>query len=576
MTLPTLHCPRCGTANDRNYTTCHHCGAVRVFDPLATAAQTTTKPPPTAHARPPTPPYAPPPTLTAHPTLTTHPTVPAPPVPSGVPPAAAPRFARDVTRYLCTAVHTDTKFARHVVEQILEEPRRAVASSPGVDLGCVLRHALAARRRQVRRDIILALLLLVVLITLPITFGATLVLGFLAAWVIVAVESLTVHYGVVAGQLKRENFAPSQAPQPLSVENRRRIEAIERRDRGNVVVFSLYAPFIGYGQATGTWSFALDTARPEEGKQVIPFTVHELNDHLATRVGDLKLPGVHVENLLLVNGADLLYGVDDRTRDELLTDTAGPPSEKVSPHLMHDLREDGKGRARPYLAIRVTGWSGELATTLFLRCALLSDRKMLFIEGSSSLLAPVREPYRIADQLLDSPTLRQWWALVRNAGRRAPGLLIGSPFSVIAGLFSPLIEHRKQRRQAREIRHRTFNYGASFSIRDAASDQLYYRYFQQLDRELYAKTVEHRVLDALVEFMEDHNIDPSELIQRQTTINNTGLYAAGNMTLNGSAVGVGGSMAGVFRRGQTAGTPARGPAGPSAGASAGTPATRGR
>ncbi|MBT2417564.1 TFIIB-type zinc ribbon-containing protein [Streptomyces sp. ISL-22] len=567
MTAPTLQCPRCGAANDRNYTTCSDCGTVRVFNPMDGAnPSVTTKP-------------AAPPRPTTTPTAPPRPIVPAPTAPSPAPqPTSAPRFARDVTRYLCTAVHTDTKFARQAVEQILEEPRRAVASSPGVDLACVLRHALAARRRQAGRDVLLALVLFVIVVTLPFAFGASLFLGFLVAWVIVAVESLTVHYGVVARQLRRENFAPDQAPQPLTADKRRRIEEIERRDRGNVVVFSLYAPFVGHGQATSTWSFALDTSRPEEGEQVVPFTVHELNDHLAARVGDLKLPGVHVENLLLVNGGDLLYGVDDRTRAELLPDPAGPPSEKVSPDLLRELREDGKGRARPYLAIRVTGWSGELAATLFLRCALLSDRKMLFIEGSSSLLAPVRERYRIADQLLDSPTFRQLLGLVSSAGFRTPALLIGSPFSAIAGLFSPLIEHSKQRRQAREIRHRQFNYGASFSIRDAASDQLYYRYFQQLDRELYAKTVEHRVLDALVQFMEDHNIDSSDLVQRQTTIYNSGLYAGGNVTVNDSAVGVGGSLAQMFRRGQTGGgTPVTpGPAGPSAPTPPAAPRNRGR
>ncbi|MGC9540290.1 hypothetical protein [Streptomyces sp. UG1] len=501
---------------------------------------------------------------------------PVPAAPSAAP-AAAPstRFAPDITRYLCTAVHTDTKFARRAVEEIVEEPRRAVASSPGVDLGCVLRHALAARRRQVGRDVLLAVLLLVVVIMLPMAFGTAVVLGWLVAWIIVAVESLSVHYGVVAKQLGRRNFDPARAPEPVGSENRRRIQEIEKRDRGNVVVSSLYAPFVGYGTPTSTWSFALDTARPEEGKEVVPFTVHELNDHLAARVGELKLPGVHVENLLLVNGKDLQYEVDDRTRSELLPDPAGPPSARVSPDLMNELREDGKGRARPYLAVRVTGWSGELAITFFLRFALLSDHKMLFIEGSSSLLAPVRERYRISDQLLDSPTFRQWWALVSQAGLRAPLLLVGSPFSVAAGLFGPFTQHGKQRRQAQEIRHRTFNYGASFSIRDAASDQLYYRYFQQLDRELYAKTVEHRVLDALVEFLEDHNIDTDELIQRQTTINNTGLYAGGDVTLHGSAVGVGGSVAGVFRRGQGAGGGPGQPA-PGAPAAGAPPANRGR
>ncbi|MER5939703.1 zinc ribbon domain-containing protein [Streptomyces sp. NPDC001928] len=569
MTTPTLKCPRCQADNDRNYRTCANCGTARAIDPTDAPKPALSAPAPSV------PSPSPAPAAPTRPPAAVRPTVPTPPVPSRAPLAApSTRFAPDITRYLCTAVHTDTRFARRAVEQIVEEPRRAVASSPGVDLGCVLRHALAARRRQVGRDVLLAVLLLIVVIMLPITFGTAIILGWLVAWVIVAVESLSVHYGVVSKQLSRENFAPDKAPQPAGAENRRRIEEIERRDRGNVVVSSMYTPFVGYGQTTSTWSFALDTARPQEGKQVVPFTVHDLNDHLAARVGDLKLPGVHVENLLLVNGKDLQYEVDERTRSELLADPAGPPAARASTDLLHELREDGKGRARPYLAIRVTGWSGELAITFFLRCALLSDRKMLFIEGSSSLLAPVRERYRIADRLLDSPTFRQWWALVAQAGLRAPLLLVGSPFSVIAGLFSPFIQHGKQRRQAQEIRHRAFDYGASFSIRDAASDKLYYRYFQQLDRELYAKTVEHRVLDALVEFMEEHDIDTNELMQRQTTIYNTGLYAGGDVNVHGSAVGVGGSVAGVFRRGQAAG--AAGQPAQAGQPAAAPPANRGR
>ncbi|UGQ12114.1 hypothetical protein LO772_00425 [Yinghuangia sp. ASG 101] len=203
----------------------------------------------------------------------------------------------------------------------------------------------------------------------------------------------------------------------------------------------------------------------------------------------------------------------------------------------------------------MTGWSGELVSTLFIRCALMADRKTLFVEGSCSLLTPVRERYRIADRLLDSPTFRQWWSLVGLAGLRSPGLMLRAPSSVSERVLSALTDRRKQRRQAREIRHRTFNYGASFSIRDAASDRSYHRYFQQLDRELYAKTVEHRVLDALAEFLDDHNIDSNELVQRQSTIYNTGLYVGGNVSLRGSALGVGGSFARVFQRGSSGDAP---------------------
>ncbi|MBB5930746.1 hypothetical protein [Streptomyces echinatus] len=437
-------------------------------------------------------------------------------------------------------MHTDIGLARKAVTRIVHEPRRAAASSPGVDLGCVLRHAVAAHDRQRRRDVALLLLLILIVVTLPLTFGASLILGLLAGWALVAAELVTAHYHVAARQLKRENFDPRQAPRPPTAKDAARLQAIELRDRGNVVISSRYEPFVGHGVIYRTWSFALNTGRPESGKHVIPFTVHELNTYLSARVAALKLPGMSIADVLLVNGADLLTGVDDRTRAEVLPNMAGPPGAQVSDALLRELREDGKGRARPYLAIRVAGWSGELVSTLFLRCALLSDGDTAFIEGSNCLLAPVRRKYQTVDRLLDSPTFRQWCRIVGEAGIRTPILLVNAPFAVLAELFAPLIRRHQQARQERWIRLRSFDYGAEFSLREEASDWLYYRYFQSLDRELYAKTIEHRVLDALVQFLEDHDIDSSDLIQRQTTIYNSGLFAGRNISIKGSSVRAGG------------------------------------
>jgi hypothetical protein len=145
------------------------------------------------------------------------------------------------------------------------------------------------------------------------------------------------------------------------------------------------------------------------------------------------------------------------------------------------------------------------------------------------------------DKLLDSPTFRQWCQLVAEVGVRTPILLVRAPFAILGDLFAPLARRREQRRQERRIRLRSFDYGAEFSLREEASDWLLYRYFQALDRELYAKTIEHRVLDALVQFLEDHNIDSSDLIQRQTSIYNSDLFAGRDISIKGSSVRTGSS-----------------------------------
>ncbi|MFF8288963.1 hypothetical protein ACF068_06970 [Streptomyces sp. NPDC016309] len=478
-----------------------------------------------------------------------------PPVPP-TPPASASLYAGyDVTRYLCAAMYTDVTLARSAVDRIIKEPRRAVASSPGVSMGCVLRHAVAARRRQRRRDVLLSFLAVAWLVALLVAFamgrglGYTVAIaGFLVAWAVVATELVSVHYGVVSHQLKRENFDPHQAPRPSNPKDAARVDTIELRDRGNVLTSSFFPPFVGHGDTYSTWSFALNTARAEQGKEILPFTVHELNQHLSARVRALGLPGLDVAEVLLVNGSDLLLGVDDRTRGELLPHDAGPPAAHVSEVLLRGLREDGRGRARPYLAVRVAGWGGELVSTLFLRCTVLPDRSIAFIEGSNCLLTPVRAEYRTVDTLLHSPTTRQWCRLVGEAGLRTPYLTLRAPFAVLGDLFAPISEGREQRRQERRIRLRSFNYGAEFSLREAASSGLYYRYFQELDGELYSKTVEHRVLDALVQFMEGHNIDTGELIQRQTTIYNSGLFAGRDISINRSSVRAGGGTSGKTAR----------------------------
>jgi len=76
----------------------------------------------------------------------------APPPPGSTGSQAAPppgpsRAAAwsNATRYLCTAAHADEGFARVALEDILYAPYRAVAPSPGYDLGVLLRHCWAAR-----------------------------------------------------------------------------------------------------------------------------------------------------------------------------------------------------------------------------------------------------------------------------------------------------------------------------------------------------------------------------------------------------------------------------------------------
>jgi hypothetical protein len=66
----------------------------------------------------------------------------------------------------------------------------------------------------------------------------------------------------------------------------------------------------------------------------------------------------------------------------------------------------------------------------------------------------------------------------------------------------------------------------------------YRRYFQRLDREMYVKTLEQRLLDAIIQFLDEHNVDVSDLVERQTTILNNGVMLSGG-TIQAESLAVG-------------------------------------
>jgi hypothetical protein len=67
-----------------------------------------------------------------------------------------------ITRYLCAGAYLDAEFARAVIDEVVADPHRGVAPSPGVDVETVARHCIAAARRSVRRDVVIAVILLAI------------------------------------------------------------------------------------------------------------------------------------------------------------------------------------------------------------------------------------------------------------------------------------------------------------------------------------------------------------------------------------------------------------------------------
>ena len=446
-------------------------------------------------------------------------------------PTSSPRIS-DATRYLCAAVQLDGSLAQRVINDIVEQEYKAPPLSPGIDLVALVRHATSARRRHMIRDALLTLL--TAILWLEVVERSALVISAVVgmAWLVVFGEQLVATYGVLANQLRPNRYPAEAAHTPPTARLKRRVEVLNKHSDGNVTVYGAYGPFIGSGVTIGAWSFALDIRRSAEGMVAGPFTVHDLHDYVLSQVVSLRLAHLTVEDRVFVDGRDL------RGDRRFLPRDLAAPAARIEPQLMRSLMGEPEDRVRPYTCFRIAGWRGQLVLSTFLRFVVTPQH--LFVEVSHSLLPPIVERYQEVDRLLPRPTLLQVAVIGRRSLVRMPWQTLVAPGSVSRAILGPFLRRRRRKQQRREIlSNLRFNYGAVSSPREVVSDKRYQRYFQELDKDLYLKVLEKSLLRSLVSFLDARGIDTAELVERQTTILNNGVYVTGGAIVNADNIAAG-------------------------------------
>jgi hypothetical protein len=457
--------------------------------------------------------------------------------PSNLTEAHGPPATSDATRYLCAAVHRDRRLAEHVVDRVVDEPYKAPPRSPDVDLVAVVQHALAARRRGRLCDLVLMVFALGVLIaamivglSIEILVPASIVLVG-GAWVVAYGEQLVVLYGAL-GQGLRPRRAEVHPPLPRSAGLRRRLATLAEAERGNVSIYGGYSPFFGSGSERESWSFALDILRSAEGATAQPFTADDLHNFVTREVRAVGLARVSVEDRVFVDGRDLAS--DSR----FVAREPAPPWLHADPELISRLRAFPEDRVRPYACFHILGWGGQLVCSTYLRFVV--TRRHLFAEASHCILPPIKEKYQEIDRISSRPTLRQASQIGGRTLLSAPLRLLAAPFRLLQFLRRPFVLRSRRAEQSREIKHeRTFNHGAAYSPRQAVADTNFQRYLQQLDFDQYVKIVQDSVFESMVDFLDEHGIDTSRLVERQTTIQNNGVFVSGSATVNATNIAAG-------------------------------------
>ena len=423
------------------------------------------------------------------------------------------------TRLMCAAAYQDSQLRDTIIGLFEGNPCRPLAPCYGVDMDLVYEHCVRAKAMD--KDpwlIYFCIALAGGILTLAAGPAAALLAAIAAGLVFWRYE--TKKTGVLRNELSEDSFV-------------RRAEVPATTDgNAELIVYSGFSPFATAGNELSTWSFAtnIEKGKCEFSRQLTPeaFGMNELYTYIEKELKALNIQNCTIDDIVCVHGWDV---IKDR---RFLPDRLTRPNQTVSATELPAFIENRSQAGRHYKRVQIVDWSGDLVFTLFFRFA--KEQRNLFCEVSYYILTAVADKYRRVDELKET-TAPEVIGKILGYPFVGAFLCIGSPFVLWKRLTGAFADPEKaQRKQIEE--NRQFDYGAQIYPRGMVSSGAYRRYFLMLDKDLYSKLVVRQFLDATIDFLDEHNVDTTDLRDRQTTIENHGIIVSGG-DLNAEAVAVG-------------------------------------
>jgi hypothetical protein len=341
----------------------------------------------------------------------------------------------------------------------------------------------------------------------------------------------------------RAAFKPEAAPPlpPSQAWLAGRLDEIEHSERGNVSIYDGFTPFIGHGPTVSTWSFALPTRRRDadasaDGQNVVLLDAAELVAFVRDRLKSIgmepdQLPGLLLTERVFVSGDALA------SHRDLLPRRDEAPQQHLPDEDITRLAAQPHGSARHYLCAQVPSWGGEVVASTFLHFS--TDGRLLYLQCDRTILGPLWRQYHDVDRLTPMVTAGALGRLLARAASGLPSALPRAPVRVVRDLnFHWRWEQRRTMERTIAKQDLGYNYGAQFSLREQAVDAHYHNYFQLTDAVKHLKLIERHVLAALLDFLDEHEVDTNEFRNRQMTILNQGIIQTGGISNVGNqAVG---------------------------------------
>src|SRR5215218_1449375 len=165
--------------------------------------------------------------------------------------------------------------------------------------------------------------------------------------------------------------------------------------------------------------------------------------------------------------------------------------------------------------------------------ALRHPGRTLYVEQTVCRLLPIQRSYHLIDHLTRRLLPGEWPAMLWETLRELPACLLRAPVELVRHWRSRYREQQQHRILRRMLdEDRPVDYGARYSVRELGQASTWKNYFQELDWYRQLQVVQSQLLDAILDFLEAHDVDTSEFRQRQSAILNTGVFMPGGIIYN--------------------------------------------
>lgn len=249
-------------------------------------------------------------------------------------------------------------------------------------------------------------------------------------------------------------------------------------------------------------------------------------DEVTKAIQSISIQNLTIKDKLFVNGMDI------RNDKRFLPDIMSTPITHVSNEIIDEYIGKNDEKIRHYRVVQIPAWNGQLVLSIFFRFTKIG--KGLFSEARFFILTPLIEVFLSADNLTKSLSFRQVREIVTFSFIQAFLFWVMALkwLTKIVTIEMEKIFGEEENKLKKE--NERYNYGQHYSLREIWAQSNYIRYFQRLDKDMYHKVIQQKLIDSITDSLDSRGISTEALKERITQILNNGVIVSGGKVKAGN------------------------------------------